>query len=144
MDKPVRGGAERREAIAAYKEILKAVLEQRPSGMRNRLAGALGKNRSFISQITNPTYDTPVPAGHLATIFELCHFSADDRAEFQKAYDEAHPGSRAEKSGAKRSRTVTIRLPDFGDDGLNVQVEQLVQRFASEIGRTFGGSRRRK
>ncbi len=42
------------DAVAAYKAVFKAVLDKRPSGMRLRLADALGKNRSFISQISNP------------------------------------------------------------------------------------------
>ena len=50
--------------VAAYKRVLQDVLERRPSGMRQRLAEALGKNRSFISQISNPTYPTPIPAQH--------------------------------------------------------------------------------
>ncbi len=144
VDKPVRSHADRREAISAYKAVLKAVLEQRPSGMRNRLAEALGKNRSFVSHITNPAYDTPVPAGHLAAIFDLCHFSADDRGSFLKAYDEAHPGSRQEQPRATRTRSVTIRLPDFGDDELNTSLEALMQKLANDLGRTFNKSRRKK
>jgi len=44
------------DLIAAYKAILRDVLDKRPSGMRQRLAEALGKNRSFITQIANPAY----------------------------------------------------------------------------------------
>ena len=35
-----------------------------PSGTRQRLAAALGKNRSFVTQITSPAYATPIPARH--------------------------------------------------------------------------------
>jgi dihydroxyacetone kinase len=51
-------------AVAEYKRILQQVLENRPSGTRLSLAETLGKNRSFISQITNPSYS--VLAGTLA------------------------------------------------------------------------------
>ena len=34
----------------------------------------MGKNRSFVSQISNPAYPVPVPFQHLNTIFEVCHF----------------------------------------------------------------------
>ena len=54
-------------AIADYKKILKTVLDNRPSGTRQRLAMALGKNRSFVSQIANPAYAMPIPAQHLET-----------------------------------------------------------------------------
>jgi hypothetical protein len=124
-------------AITAYKGILKTALDRRPSGMRNRLAEALGKNRSFVSQITNPAYDTPIPAGHIKTIFGLCHFSNDERRDFLNAYDEAHPRSREAEPRVQRTRQVTVRLPDFGDETLNQRVERLLQNFANEIGRTF-------
>ena len=78
-------------AVADYKNILRRVLENRPSGTRQRLSAALGKNRSFISQITNPSYSVPIPAPHLSTIFEICHFSLEDRREFLEAYARAHP-----------------------------------------------------
>ena len=29
------------------------------------VAEGLGKNRSFISQIANPNYSVPIPAGHI-------------------------------------------------------------------------------
>ena len=58
-------------AVAEYKRIFKEVLDSRPSGMRIRLAHAMGKNRSFVSQISNPSYPVPVPVQHLATIFDV-------------------------------------------------------------------------
>ena len=39
-----------------------------------RLADALGKNRSFISQISNPIYATPIPAQHLSDHFPALPF----------------------------------------------------------------------
>ncbi len=144
VDKPVRSSADRREAIAAYKSILKSVLEGRPSGMRNRLAEALGKNRSFVSHITNPAYDTPIPSGHLKTIFDLCHFSADERRQFLEAYDEAHPASRTREPRVEKSRQVVVRMADFGNDELNRKVDRLMQSFANEIAQTFARERREK
>ena len=46
-------------AVAEYKRIFKEVLDNRPSGMRIRLAHAMSKNRSFVSQISNSTYPVP-------------------------------------------------------------------------------------
>ena len=83
----------RGDAVSAYKAVLKRILDTRPSGTRHRLAIALGKNRSFISQIANPVYAVPIPRQHLDTIFEICHFTAADRREFLAAYAEAHPRS---------------------------------------------------
>src|ERR1700730_19424522 len=50
------------DLIAAYKAVLRDVLDKRPSGMRQRLAEALGKKRRFITPIANPAYQTPIPA----------------------------------------------------------------------------------
>ena len=66
------------DQVVEYKTILKRVLDNRPSGTRQRLAKALGKNRSFISQIANPAYRIPIPGQHLATILNICHFSRAD------------------------------------------------------------------
>ncbi|HMN86419.1 MAG TPA: hypothetical protein PKA74_10575, partial [Bauldia sp.] len=66
-DAPSGAGVE--AAVARYKTIFRHVLDTRPSGTRQRLAGALGKNRSFVSQIANPAYSTPIPARHIETIF---------------------------------------------------------------------------
>src|SRR5438128_9959619 len=77
--------------IAAYKAILKDYIDRRPAGMRARIAIALGKHKSFVSQLTNPIYPMPVPARHLSTILEICHFSPDERKRFLKASNVAHP-----------------------------------------------------
>ncbi len=56
--------------IAAYKAILRDVLDRRPSGMRQRLAEALGKNRSFITQIAagaRQTSDTDAAGSWIRT-----------------------------------------------------------------------------
>ena len=79
---------------ADYKRLLQQVCDNRPSGTRGRLALALGTNRSFVSQLVNPVYPMPIPAQHLETIFEVCHFSPAEREAFLAAYDRAHPGRR--------------------------------------------------
>ena len=68
--------------VADYKLILRRVLDNRPSGTRLKLAAALGKNRSFVTQITNPAYLVPIPAKHVSIIFEVCHLSGAERAAF--------------------------------------------------------------
>ena len=89
MNDAVRG-----DTVADYKRLLQTVCDNRPSGTRGRLAVALGTNRSFVSQLVNPAYAMPIPAQHLETIFEVCHFSPADRAAFLAVYDNAHPGRR--------------------------------------------------
>ena len=121
------------EAVAAYKRILAGVLERRPSGTRQRLATALAKNRSFVSQITNPAYATPIPANHLALIFEVCHFSAAERQEFTRLYALAHPRKRL--ADAASGGIMAVHLPDLGDEARNRKLHGLVSGFVREIAR---------
>ena len=122
------------DAIATYKAILQEVLERRPSGTRQRLAQALEKARSFVSQITNPAYPVPIPALHVQTIFEVCHFSPDERQRFILAYVAAHPRRLAGlAAAAPRHRTLHIIVPDLGDDDRNREYQQMVQDFATNL-----------
>lgn len=102
-------------AVAAYKTILQAVIDRRPSGTRRRLANALGKHRSFVTQITNPAYPVPIPASHLKTIFEICHFSPYESVSFMEAYQRAHPGRASGLSGEAGQRALTVWVPEMGE-----------------------------
>jgi len=125
-------------AVAEYKQILKAVLDNRPSGMRQRLAEAIGKNRSFVSQISNPTYQVPIPVRHLGLIFEICHFSAQERTTFLKAYSRAHPGRLAVAAETRHDRKITLALPDLGSAGKNQQLETLIHDFVHRLSLLLG------
>jgi hypothetical protein len=123
--------------VAAYKRILQQVLDRRPSGMRQRLAEALGKNRSFISQISNPGYATPIPAQHVERIFEICHFSKEEKKLFLAAYRRAHP-RRLQGNGqgeGNPARRVTVTLPDLGDAQKNRKLDALIADFATLAGK---------
>lgn len=123
------------EAVARYKAILRRVIENRPSGTRQRLSGALGKNRSFISQITSPSYAIPIPAAHIETIFDICHFSPDDRQAFIEAYVTAHP-RRAPAAKAHRGvRPHTVYLPDLGDEERNNELARMVGDYVQRLAR---------
>jgi hypothetical protein len=112
--------------LAEYKAILRAVIENRPSGTRQRLATALGKNRSFISQLISPAYATPVPVQHLETIFHLCHFAPPEREAFLAAYRAAHPGRLEVVETARPMRRLVVELPDFGTPVMNARADQIV------------------
>jgi hypothetical protein len=128
------------EAVARYKTILRRVIENRPSGTRQRLAGALGKNRSFVSQIANPAYATPIPARHLETIFELCHFSPADRRKFLEAYADAHPRRLPVADESRRVRPHTIYLPDLGSDERNHDLDRIVGEFVQRLAKVIDQS----
>src|SRR4030088_18664 len=93
--------------IAAYKAILRDVLDRRPSGIRQRLAEALGKNRSFITQIANPAYQTPVVAQHVQPIIQVCHFSVPERDRFLHARDREQLRGRLAAQRREGSRRLT-------------------------------------
>ena len=121
------------QALAGYKQILRQALERRPAGIRRRLADVLGKNRSFISQLSNPSYSTPIPAPYVEPIFAVCHFSASERENFLMAYERAHPGRLSRPASAVPLRRVELHLPDLGSEERNADFERLLQDLAFRL-----------
>lgn len=133
MAEPRRPRQKSEPAVAAYKDVLKRVLDNRPSGMRQKLAWAIGKNRSFISQISNPAYPVPIPVHHLDCIFEICHFSATERRAFLDAYARAHPRRFSHYGESGGTWTLSLSLPDLGDPRKNRQLEALIRDIAQRV-----------
>jgi hypothetical protein len=119
--------------VADYKRLLQAVCDKRPSGTRGRLAVALGTNRSFVSQLVNPVYAMPIPAQHLETIFEVCHFSPAERATFLAAYDRAHPGRRESGEPSVGLRVISLTVPDLGNARQNQAVDAMFMEYARHL-----------
>lgn len=125
----------RATSVAAYKALLRDVLDRRPSGTRQRLANALAKNRSFVSQISNPTYLVPIPAPHIDVIFEVCHFSPSEKAAFLEAFNRAHPSRLKPRRGSHGVRTLKLEVADFGDPGVNREFDELIRETARRLSR---------
>jgi len=121
------------DPVQAYKRVLEQVLENRPSGTRLKLANALGKNRSFVSQIANPAYATPIPAQHLSTLFDICHFSTEERRAFLDAYALAHPRRHLPNHDKPHHRSIAVTVPDLGDPGRNRAIDEMVADFARKL-----------
>lgn len=119
------------DPVKTYKQLLQSVLEQRPSGTRQRLAEQLGKNRSFVSQFSNPSYKTPIPSRHLDVIFEVCHFSPRQKNDFMTAYRTAHPSRGGDNGAAAGTRRITIEVPDLGKEASNRELDRLIMEFAT-------------
>jgi hypothetical protein len=119
--------------VASYKKLLSDIVDRQPSGTRQRLAAALSKNRSFISQISSPTYSTPIPANHLDVIFEICRFSAAERAEFLELYRKAHPSRHLAAQKSSKVKAYTFYLPDLGEEDLNREIHALVTDFVRQV-----------
>jgi hypothetical protein len=124
-------------SIAAYKTILRDCIDRRPAGLRARIATALGKHKSFVSQLTNPIYPMPVPARHVETIFDICHFSPEERRSFLKAYTRAHPEKKPEtnqeSASAPRRKTLSLEIPELGDSRKQRALESLLREFAERL-----------
>jgi hypothetical protein len=136
MTQATARGVDKAEAVAAYKRILRSCIDRRPSGTRQKIALALGKHKSFVSQITNPGYASPVPAPHLNAIFEICHFSPEERKTFLGAYRAAHPkqvdvGPGAPTTG--KAYDLRIRVPVLADPKLQKELEATIRQTASRI-----------
>ena len=122
-------------AVAEYKRVLQQVLDTRPSGTRRRLAEVLGKNRSFISQITNPNYSVPIPARHLDRVFDVCHFSPADKAHFLEAYQRAHPRRAPGAAPTARWREILVRVPELHDRNKNKVMEDFLSETSQRLAR---------
>jgi hypothetical protein len=122
--------AGRADSVAGYKSLLRSCIERRPSGLRGRLALALGKHKSFVSQIANPAYAVPIPAGDLPIIFEVCHLSPAERERFLDLYRRAHPERRRLAAGP-RLRELRVTLPGFRSETTAREVEALILDFAA-------------
>jgi hypothetical protein len=127
--------------VGEYKAILQQVLEARPSGTRQRIAAALGKNRSFVTQITSPVYDTPIPVRHVDLILEICHFSPAEREAFLAAYRRAHPSRQPPPRGAPRTRSHVVYLPDLGSPSANAQLDSLIGDFVEKLAHLIAKSK---
>ena len=119
--------------IETYKTILRKVLDQRPSGTRQRLATALGKNRSFVSQMSQPSYLIPIPAPHLEIIFEICHFPPAEKRAFLDAFMAAHPNRVQQIRSAPSLRTLRLEVFDFGNAAQNHEFDELVREIARRL-----------
>jgi hypothetical protein len=141
-DRPERGEHSASSAgVAEYKTVLQRVLEARPSGTRQRIATALAKNRSFVTQITSPAYDTPIPARHVDLIMEICHFSPSEREAFLAAYRRAHPSRHAAPRAEPRTRAHVVYLPDLGSEEKNRRLDGLIGDFVEKLAGLIAGSR---
>lgn len=127
---------DRKELIQRYKTLLKDVVDRRPSGIRLKIAESIGRNKSFVSQITNPNYETPIPEKHLDQIFDVVHFTPEEKANFLETYWLAHPRARGRvpavrnEASLRSIRVEMARLDSVADEAM---VDRLVRDFARRV-----------
>jgi hypothetical protein len=131
----------RQELIGSYKLLLRQYIDQRPSGMRRKIAEVLGTHKSFISQITNPADSTPIPARHLDPISDVCHLSQVERERLMDAYRQAHPESchHDEVAAPRHYRTLHVQVPVLTDPRKQRALEVLVRDTVRRIGEIIDG-----
>lgn len=134
----------RRHAVAAYKTLLMEVIVRRPSGTRHRLAQALGSARSFVTQITNPSYTIAIPAKHLPVIFEICHLAPNERERFLSLYAQAHPRRSVPTDVRARVRSLHLMVPDLGSAEANADLDRLIRDYISSLGRVAAAAQPQK
>lgn len=134
MSDPADTRAQVEQAVVAYKTLLRDFIDKRPSGTRQRLA-ALGTHKSFISQVTNPTYRIPLPAQHIPTIFKICHFSPEGRGAFLNAFRAAHPSqaSALQADHLGGGQTLEIEIPPFRDPARQQQLAEAIREIAQKM-----------
>ena len=122
-------------AVAAYKRILRDLIDQRPSGTRQRIAKALGTHKSFVSQVTNPSLRMPLPSQHVERIFKACHFSPQEQREFLRAYKQAHPDQEVSFRDIEKEHQDVIRIvvPPFKDPQKRREVEEAILEFSARL-----------
>jgi hypothetical protein len=126
------------DPVKTYKLRLSALIDKRPSGTRQRIADALGKHRSFVTQITSTAYATPLPAKHVPVIFTVCHFNAEEKRQFLEDYHVAHPEKREEIEGGRPLRHMSLMVMDLGDDDRNRLFDEAIAEFAHRMGALLG------
>ncbi|OCP23579.1 MULTISPECIES: hypothetical protein [unclassified Ensifer] len=123
------------DLIAAYKELLRDFLAKRPSGLRKKISDAIGTNRSFVSQITNPKYSVPIPSHYVQKIIAVCHLTPSERAQFLEAYVEAHPGQAELLTNGALSDAdaITIDLSAVKDEAQRDLIRQTLKYTAESL-----------
>ncbi len=126
------------DLVKTYKARLSALIDKRPSGTRQRIADALGKHRSFVTQILSTAYPTPLPAKHVPIIFSVCHFNGEEKRQFLADYHAAHPEKREELDGDRVPRHLSLMVIDLGDEEKNRQFDEAIADFAHRIAAIMG------
>ncbi len=123
------------DLIGAYKDLIRSYLAIRPSGLRKKISDAIGTNRSFVTQITNPNYRVPIPSQYISKIMDVCHLTVVERSNFMNAYLAAHPGQadllNARSSAKEASFTVDLSTVE------DVETREMIKRSLRSVAETL-------
>jgi hypothetical protein len=134
----------KQDLIASYKRILRVYLDQRPSGVRQKIARVLGTHKSFVSLITNPNDSTPIPARHLEAIMDVCHLSAEEKKRFLEPYNLAHPDQSPPTRTHLHYKTLHIQVPVLANHEKQEALELLIQDTVRRLYNLFADEEEKK
>ena len=123
------------DLIGTYKDLIRSYLAIRPSGLRKKISDAIGTNRSFVTQITNPNYRVPIPSQYILKIMDVCHLSTLERSNFIKAYLAAHPGNADLLSARSSSKdaSYTVDLSSVEDSESREMIKRSLRSVAETL-----------
>ena len=131
------------KAVKAYKTVLQSVVSRCPPGTKRMIAERLGKSKSFVSQILNPAYETPVPKRDAELLIEICGFNKSEESRFRALYSTAHPAAVGSK-GKDDVYKVCVALPNYPDVEQRIRVEEAILESARTIINLMGGESSRE
>jgi hypothetical protein len=128
------------DLIAAYKAILRDVLDRRPSGH----APASGRGARQEPQLHHadcqPGLSDADPGSARPSHHPDLPFLGAGEGPFLEAYHRAHPRRLLLLQERERSRRLTIMLPDLGSEQKNHKLDSLLSEFAEKVARLIEDS----
>ena len=122
--------------VRRYKLLLQTFIKRRESGTAQAIAEGLGVTRGYISQITSPAYELPIPGNQVSNIIALAGLSSKEEHMFLAAYLEAHPDRASdvvESFDMKKHRVLPIPIPVLTTEVAQSRMERLIRTVAQEI-----------
>jgi hypothetical protein len=102
--------------------------------MRQRLADALGKHRSFVTQIISPAYSIPMPVKTFGGYLSRLPFQPGRAAAFlERLSPGASGGQDVDRIRHAQDAAWSLIVPDFGDDKQNAALDRAVNDFIQKI-----------
>ncbi len=77
-----------------------------------------------------------MPKRHLPLIFELAHFTAEEKSQFLGYYRRAHPrvgAHAADHPSSDDTRVMRLQLPRLASTQLETRVDNMVRDFAHRL-----------
>lgn len=122
--------------VRRYKLILQTFIKRRGSGTSQAIADGLGVTRGYVSQITSPAYDLPIPGPQVSKITVLAGLSSAEERLFLSAYLEAHPDRAVDVVQAfemEKEQILALAVPRLSNELAQSRMENLIRRISQDV-----------